>query len=141
MTHSGPIGATCAFCEEMAVYQCDWGVNDFVALRVRDLVIGDQVRRFNELKARRKATATVVELEDLVVVHAVNYNRTYHRRVVLRIDGKTERLKHFTESPYAAIRIKRDGRCRAPVCESHVQERAEERHVCMSHWSAWSEAA
>lgn len=137
MIHVGPIGSPCAFCAETALYRCDWRVLDYVPMRLRDLQLGDMVRRFNETKARRAATATVVELHDFETVHPQTYTRYFGRRVVLRIDGKTERFKEFKESAFAAIRIKRDEPCRQPVCEAHVQERGEDSHVCHTHWRSW----
>lgn len=33
------------------------------------------------------------------------------------------------------------GVCRAPVCELHVRDLGGGKHVCVGHWSAWSQAA
>ena len=128
----------CQFCGEKTddLRLCDWTESRFVPMRIRDLVVGDVVRRFNELTPRRTGIATVVELQDFPGVD--------RRRVVLEISGPRLRSKVFTESRFAAIMIKREAQCEAFCCERCRVERGDEeesRIYCSAHWKAWEAVA
>ena len=102
----------CEFCGAVeGLDKCDWPVMDFVVMRLRDLQVGDLVRRFNQV-GERAAVAEVIELQDFEEGYWGN------RRVVLRIGNskRGERCKVFTDSKVAAIRIKRDTRCERVCC-------------------------
>lgn len=106
---------------------------DFVAMRVRDLEVGDQVRRFNQADHPRYAT----------VVALRNFPLTQRRFVKLEIrqQNGVVRSKCFTESAFAAIRIKRSAFCGVPCCPLHSMERGPEKAICRDHWKAWEGVA
>ncbi len=138
----------CQFCGEAdCLDKCDWPTMDFVPMRVRDLQVGDQVRRFNE-SAPRPSIATVVEIQDFYTSHAVTFNRWDKRRIVLQIEGRNRlrgsvapRMKVFTDSIYAAIRIKRPAKCEKVCCANHRADRGPGAVHCADHWRAWEQLA
>ena len=120
----------CEFCGEAeGLDRCDWPVMDFVPMRVRDLQVGDLVRRFNLARAVAEAVEEIVDFEG-----------SGRRHLVLRIAG-TERRKVLTESGLAAIRIKRATVCGLVCCWRCRAERGDGRVVCSEHWKAWEKVA
>ncbi len=131
----------CEFCGETeCLDRCDWRVRDFVPMRVRDLEVGDQVQRFNEF-CKRRAVATVAEIQDFPDDDTQPFAPIERRRVVLSIAGKTRRVKVFTASVFAAIRIKRVTGCGKVCCERCRMDRGPGGVVCFEHWHAWEQVA
>jgi len=119
----------CEFCGSTeCLTTCDWPVMDFVVMRLRDLEVGDLVRRFGDL--RKRGPARVVELQD--------FAEEGRRRVVLAIG---ERCKVFTDSIFAAIRIKRDCKCGRVCCERCRCWRGPGAEYCAEHWRLTEAAA
>ena len=78
----------------------------------------------DDLVMCRKKMGEVIEVEQ-ATLHVEVSPKVYH-------------FSRFLKYPVATIRMVP---CGAPVCERHVQERAEDRHLCMDHWKAWEKAA
>ena len=112
-----PRSAACAFCGAPAPYRCFWPCRRWVDVKVMDLEIDDLVMC-------RKKMGEVIEVEQ-ATLHVEVSSKVYH-------------FSRFLKYPVATIRMVP---CGAPVCERHVQERAEDRHLCMDHWKAWEKAA
>lgn len=117
-----PRNATCAFCGAPAPYRCFWPCRRWADVKVMDLEVDDLVMC-------RKKMGRVFDVEQatlhVVVDETKARARVYH-------------FSRFLKYPVATIRMVP---CSAPVCERHVQERAEDRHICMGHWQAWEKAA
>ena len=112
-----PRNAKCVFCGAPAPYRCFWPCRRWADVKVMDLEVDDLVMC-------RKKLGEVVEVEQ-ATLHIKAGSRLYH-------------FSRFLNIPVATIRMVP---CGAPVCERHVQERAEDRHLCMDHWKAWEKAA
>lgn len=108
-----PRNATCAFCGAPAPYRCFWPCRRWADVKVMDLEVDDLVMCRKKLGCEQ------------ATLHIKAGSRLYH-------------FSRFLNIPVATIRMVP---CGAPVCERHVQERAEDRHLCMDHWKAWDKTA
>lgn len=112
----------CSFCPNPAVATCFWPVERWVDVRVVDLRVDDTVMA-------GKRIGRVYSVEECTLHVAVGESG---------LDWKTYHYSRFTSAPVAT---KREAPCGHPVCEAHLQERAEGKVICMEHWKAWEKAA
>jgi hypothetical protein len=121
----------CAVCGALGPYVCDWVAIGSRPVKVCDLVVGDYIHR----KSRPERKAQVVSIQ----VDAFRRNLRL-RLVKLKVLSGKIRLMMFSWDKESVCWTLRPGPCGLAVCELHVRELGDRRHVCEGHWDAWDHA-
>lgn len=121
MSHFDVMTKRC-FCGEVAHYRCDWPVEKFVMKDARELQEGDHIR------SNEGQYAVVINVETIDPLKVA---------VTVQDQWKTRNAVHWHMWPVnAGIDVLCETSCRNPVCEAHVRELSETKHVCVEHWRA-----
>lgn len=110
----------------MGPYMCDWVAIGSRPVKVCELVVGDTIHRKN----RPERKAQVLDL----MFHTRNPRLTIVRLKVLSV---MIHEKEFKWDKWSTCWALRPGPCGLAVCELHVRELGDRRHVCEEHWDAW----
>jgi hypothetical protein len=117
----------CVVCAAGTDLVCDWLMEDKpIGVRAREVAVGDRIaviprRRHPEIVCR---------------VASIGFRGS---TVVLNLQDPDGREAEWPRWPDEEIRILRRGPCRAPCCEAHTREIADNRHYCKAHWEAWQD--
>ncbi len=121
----------CVVCREPGPYFCDWNVIGSRVIEVRELVVGDYIHRKN--RPERKAQV-------LSIIPGVYPKNNRLVVVKLKVLSGEIREREFKWDKYSTCMALRPGPCGVAVCEAHVRELGDRRHVCQGHWDAWDKA-
>lgn len=122
---------SCSACGAMCPYVCDWVAIGSRPVKVCDLVPGDYIHRKN--RPERKAQVLNIKTRSF----KGNSRLTI---VSLKVLSGAIHEKEFSWDKDSVCWAIRPGPCRLAVCELHVRELGDRRHVCEGHWDAWDHA-
>lgn len=110
-----------------------WPVPQFVAVGVRDLVVGEVVRKWASSgppkTGRIARIGSLLQLQnDWAQVGIEIYSAVDPKKIIRRVKVNAKELK-----------AERMGPCGVPVCEAHGVDRG--RACCSEHWHAWEKVA
>jgi hypothetical protein len=102
-------------------------------MRVHDVRIGDEVRRFADRDKHKPGRAFVYALTawcgSIIVDMRIDYRNGSSRRKAVRL---AERAK---------MMVKREAPHGVACCDQCSREVAEGRHYCVAHWGSWEAEA
>jgi len=116
----------CGFCSATKdVESCRWSVMRYMPARYSELVEGDIVARWTDLRSQ----PPVARVESITPVDP--FYRAGGHRLVLRIGTRVKEATVIGTSP---VRVLRPDTCDTPCCPLHRCERGPNSIYCQDHW-------